>query len=633
MTNPVVAASEVGIPADRVHRVTGLLQPFNEAGVLTAADVHVATRLGRLGEETDERVQLAIALTVRAVRTGSVCLELATAAGSVTGTADTVLDPTELPWPEPAEWATACAASPLVAAGPEGDWKPLRLVSGLLYLDRYWQQEDLVRKEFDARVAAAAPGVDPAALAPALRELFPGDGPDRQRLAAASVATRQVTVLAGGPGTGKTTTVARLLALLHALPGPPPRIALAAPTGKAAARLQEAVRAETSKLTGPERDRLAALPATTVHRLLGWRPGSASRFRHDRTNRLPYDVVVIDETSMVSLTLMSRLLEALRPQTRLVLVGDPDQLASVEAGAVLGDLVGRPGSGSPPAALLELAGNDAPTAPDDLAAFSGGVVRLETVHRFGQEIGALADAIRRGDPDQALDVLQSGLTDVEFVDIDPGSARPQALAALQADAVTAGHALADAALAGHVGEALEAQTMHRLLCAHRQGPYGVARWSTEVQRWLGAPVPAGAGSGQWYPGQPLLVTRNDPELRLSNGDTGVIVTAVGANGTDGGSDRVVAAFGPAAAPLLISPARLPEVQTVYAMTVHRGQGSQFGTVSLILPPPESPLLTRELFYTAVTRAVGRIRVIGTADAVRAAVARRIRRASGLQRVV
>jgi exodeoxyribonuclease V alpha subunit len=606
--------------------VTGLLRPFNEAGVLTAADVHIATRLGRLGQEPDERVLLAIALTVRAVRTGSVCLEVATAAGSVTGAADTVLDPATLPWPQADEWLAACAASPLVAEGPDGDWKPLRLVSGLLYLDRYWQQEDLVRKEFDARVAAAAPDVDPAVLGPALLRLFPGSGPDRQRLAAASVATRQVTVLAGGPGTGKTTTVARLLALLHALPGPPPRIALAAPTGKAAARLQEAVRAETSKLDGPERDRLAALPATTVHRLLGWRAGSASRFRFDRTNRLPYDVVVIDETSMVSLTLMSRLLEALRPQTRLVLVGDPDQLASVEAGAVLGDLVARPGSAAPPAALLTLAGDDVPTAPEDVAAFAGGVVRLETVHRFGEQIGALAAAIRGGHADDALAVLRSGLPDVEFVESDPATAAPASIATLQADAVAAGRTLADAAIAGRVGEALEAQTLHRLLCAHRQGPYGVVRWSIEVQRWLGAPVPAGAGSGQWYPGQPLLVTRNDPELRLSNGDTGVIVTAPD-------SDRVVAAFGPGSAPLLLSPARLPEVQTVYAMTVHRGQGSQFGTVSLILPPPESPLLTRELFYTAVTRAVSRIRVIGTADAVRAAVGRRIRRASGLQRVL
>jgi exodeoxyribonuclease V alpha subunit len=626
VTAPPVAAGGAGVPADRVSRVTGLLRPFNEAGVLTAADVHIATRLGRLGEEPDERVLLAIALTVRAVRTGSVCLELATAAGSVTGAADTVLDPATLPWPQADEWLAACAASPLVAEGPDGDWKPLRLVSGLLYLDRYWQQEDLIRKEFDARVAAAAPDVDPAVLGPALHRLFPGSGPDRQRLAAASVATRQVTVLAGGPGTGKTTTVARLLALLHALPGPPPRIALAAPTGKAAARLQEAVRAETSKLDGPERDRLAALPATTVHRLLGWRAGSASRFRFDRTNRLPYDVVVIDETSMVSLTLMSRLLEALRPQTRLVLVGDPDQLASVEAGAVLGDLVARPGSAAPPAALLTLAGDDVPTAPEDVAAFAGGVVRLETVHRFGEQIGALAAAIRGGHADDALAVLRSGLPDVEFVEIDPATAPPASIATLQADAVAAGRALADAAIAGRVGEALEAQTLHRLLCAHRQGPYGVVRWSIEVQRWLGAPVPAGAGSGQWFPGQPLLVTRNDPELRLSNGDTGVIVTAPD-------SDRVVAAFGPGSAPLLLSPARLPEVQTVYAMTVHRGQGSQFGTVSLILPPPESPLLTRELFYTAVTRAVSRIRVIGTAESVRAAVGRRIRRASGLQRVL
>jgi exodeoxyribonuclease V alpha subunit len=640
---PTAVGADTGLSADRVHRLTGLLQPFNEAGVLTAADVHIATRLGRLGEESDERVLLAIALTVRAVRTGSVCLELSTAAGSVTGAADAVLDPAALPWPDPGEWAAACLASPLVAEGPTGDWKPLRLVSGLLYLDRYWQQEDLVRKEFDARVAAAAPGADPTALAPALHRLFPASGPDRQRLAAASVATRQITVLAGGPGTGKTTTVARMLALLHALPGPPPRIALAAPTGKAAARLQEAVRAETNKLTGPERDLLATLPATTVHRLLGWRPGSASRFRHDHTNRLPYDVVVIDETSMVSLTLMSRLLEALRPETRLVLVGDPDQLASVEAGAVLGDLVARPGSASPPVALLTLAGEDAPTAADDLAAFAGGVVRLETVHRFGEQIGALAGAIRRGSADEALDVLRSGLSDVEFIDADPAGDDPALLETLRADAMEAGRALADAALDGRVDDALEAQTMHRLLCAHRQGPYGVSRWSTEVQRWLGAPVPAGTGSGQWYAGQPLLVTRNDPELRLSNGDTGVIVTvptgAGGAGRTAGGAGesdsdrRVVAAFGPAGAPLLISPARLPEVQTVYAMTVHRGQGSQFDTVSLILPPPESPLLTRELFYTAVTRAVRRIRVIGTADAVHAAVGRRIRRASGLQRVL
>ena len=214
MTAAAVPATGTGLSAERVHRVTGLLRPFNEAGVLNAADVHVASRLGRLGEESDERVLLAIALTVRAVRTGSVCLELASAAGSVTGTADTVLDPGELPWPDPMEWMEACRSSELVADGPDSSWKPLRLVSGLLYLDRYWQQEDLVRKEFDARVAAAAPGADPAVLGPALHRLFPGELPDRQRLAAASVATRQVTVLAGGPGTGKTTTVAKLLALL-----------------------------------------------------------------------------------------------------------------------------------------------------------------------------------------------------------------------------------------------------------------------------------------------------------------------------------------------------------------------------------------------------------------------------------
>ena len=233
--------------------------------------------------------------------------------------------------------APRARSSPTGRTRPDG--RPLRLVDGLLYLERYWRQEELVRTELAARAdAAARRPVDLERLRAALDRLFGAVGDPRehrQRLAAAVAALRPVTVLAGGPGTGKTTTVAKILALLRDRPGAPPRIALAAPTGKAAARLQEAVREAG----------VDDLPtASTLHRLLGWQPGR-SRFRHDRYDRLPYDVIVVDETSMVSLTMMARLLDAVRPDARLVLVGDPDQLASVEAGAVLGDLArasGRP---------------------------------------------------------------------------------------------------------------------------------------------------------------------------------------------------------------------------------------------------------------------------------------------------
>lgn len=214
------------------------------------------------------------------------------------------------------------------------------MLDGSLWLDRYWRQESQVAEELLARADEPVAEPDGAALAASLSRLFPGAAADDQRRAAAVCALSRVSVLAGGPGTGKTTTVAKLLAVLHDQPRPPRQIALAAPTGKAAARLEEAVRSATAELADADRLRLGDLQATTLHWLLGRRPGASSRFKHDRENHLPHDVVV-DEGSMMSLTLISRLLDALRPDARLVLVGDPNQLASVEAGAVLGDLVDR----------------------------------------------------------------------------------------------------------------------------------------------------------------------------------------------------------------------------------------------------------------------------------------------------
>jgi exodeoxyribonuclease V alpha subunit len=622
--SPAVAGLEPADPYDvRLARgASGLLRAFNVAGVLAAADVHVAGRLGRLGGEADERVHLAAALAVRGARLGSVCLDLGHVRHTVTVDDADAAELAELPWPESSEWLAACVASPLVAVGVEGDpWRPLRLVDGLLYLDRYWRQEELVRYELDTRPAQPGPPIDAVRLDAALRRLFPDAGPDRQRLAAAVCALGWVTVLAGGPGTGKTTTVARVLALLRDQPGTPLRVALAAPTGKAAARLQEAVQAAATGLHAADQHRLGHLSASTLHRLLGFNPRSRSRFAHDRNNRLPYDVVVVDETSMVSLTLMSRLLEAVRPDARLILVGDPDQLASVEAGAVLGDLVARPAL--PAESRVErlpseVLGDLASDAGPDLARC---VVRLTRNFRFGGAISALAAAVQRGDADAAIDLLRSGAPEVSFVETD-GLSAPADVEQLRTDVVTAGRALTAAARAGDAGVALDLLDGHRLLCAHRHGPYGVGRWTADVERWLSAAIDGYAAEGLWYAGRPLLVTANDYELKLYNGDTGVVV-----NGADG----VQVAFRRNGARLLLFPSRLSGVQTVHAMTVHRSQGSQFARVSVVLPPAESPLLTRELFYTAITRATEHVRVLGTEDAVRTAVERPIVRASGLRR--
>jgi exodeoxyribonuclease V alpha subunit len=613
----------------QVRHAGGLLARFNRARVLAAADVHVARRLGRLGEEGDESVLLAAALAVRALRAGSVCLEVAAAAGHTAVDGVEPATVASLPWPEPAAWLGALERSPLVAAGPAGAVdRPLRLVDGLLYLDRYWRQERTIADALDAAARRPPPAVDGVRLSAAVRRLFPGQEADRQRLAAVVAAHRWVSVLAGGPGTGKTTTVAKLLAVLADQPGPGLRVALAAPTGKAAARLTEAVAAVTGGLNEQDRDRLGALKATTLHRLLGWKPGSRGRFRHDRHHRLPYDVVVVDEASMVSLTLMSRLVEALRTDCRLVLVGDPDQLASVEAGAVLGDLVARESEAGAPTGGAPTGGAAQPAAEDlaDLddaeraAALGGGVVRLSFVHRFSGGIKQLAEAVRAGSAAAVLAVLEDGPDGVEHLDVDPATATR--LDAVREDAVAAGVALTEAAVAGDAPGALDRLERHRLLCAHREGTYGVERWSLRIEEWLRQAIEGYARDGRWYVGRPLLVTANDYQLRLFNGDTGVVVDA-------DGSAR--AAFRRDGTVDLLPVSRLSEVQTVHAMSVHRSQGSQFDRVTLVLPPADSPLLTRELLYTAITRAKEHVRIVGTSDALAAAVERPITRASGLRR--
>ncbi len=472
----------------------------------------------------------------------------------------------------------------------------------LLYLDRYWREEGQVRDDLVARAGATPPPTDDARLAAKAEALFPGEGYAEQRAAALAAVRQWTTVLTGGPGTGKTTTVAGLLALLTDqadADGRRLRIALTAPTGKAAARLQEAVEAaqRADRFTDEDRGRLADLGASTLHRLLGWRPESSTRFRHHRGNKLPHDVVVVDETSMVSLTMMARLLEAVRPDARLILVGDPDQLASVEAGAVLSDLVQGLAVRSPSA-----------------------VASLRTPHRYGRSIGALAEALRDGDADTVLTLLRGDDPAMTLVEPEDEPALDGVRTLLLEHALE----VRSAALAGDADAAVRALDGHRLLCAHRDGPWGVQHWNRQVERALGDATgqPVGASWGhEWYVGRPLLVTANDYGLELFNGDTGVVVR-------DGDELRaVVAGVGEHRT---FATSRLGDVETLHAMTVHKSQGSQAREVTVLLPPDDSPLLTRELFYTAVTRAEERVRVVGTEAAVRAAVGTRAQRATGLR---
>ena len=632
MTEALDATLVLGLPAGSLLRV------FNRAGVLAPADVHVARRLGILGGDDDELVALAAAFAVRAPRLGHIRADLRSLRTVAESEGEEETDLDDLPWPDPDTWLSKVAASPLVAVGEEdARVAPLRLIGTALYLDRFWRDEREVAAQLVARVgsqpsAPAGRPTDGLWLAAAVGRLFPSDADPEQRWAVAVAALRGLVVIVGGPGTGKTTTVAKLIGLLgeqaSAAGSELPLVALAAPTGKAANRMQEAVRAaaEELDLSPAVLGQLRSLHASTLHRLLRPRPDNASRFRYDRRNRLPHDVVIVDEASMLSLWLMARLVEAVRHDARLVLVGDAQQLSSVEAGAVLGDIVGPASSRSRTRAsfgaqLEAMTGVrlspelTVPTGP----AIGDGIVVLRTNHRFSGALADLAEAIRRGDPDAALDTLSAGEegTGLQWLQADPAEADPEQLEPLHRLATSSGSLVVEAARAGDGGAALAAFASWRILCAHRRGPAGVAIWNARVRQWLERAIDDYSTADEWYVGRPVVVTANDYGLRLFNGDTGVLVAR--------GSAGLTAAFERTA----VSPSRLSRVETAYAMTVHKAQGSEFDHVAVVLPRPASRILTRELLYTAVTRAKRQLLLAGTEEAVRRAIGRPIARASGL----
>ena len=554
------------------------LRIWREAGVLDAAEVHIASSLAARAGESRPHVVLALALAVAAPRSGHVALDPAHVRESAMREAERVDDVSRdevagLPWPvDTSAWLNDVGDSPLT---PE----ILRVEHDLVYLRRF---HDLERTVAERLVALASqPTAVPAPADDLSDEMHLDDG---QREAVRVCLASRLGVLVGGPGTGKTRTVATILAALLRGDGATPRIALAAPTGKAAARMGESIAGAAALLDGadPElADSMRRIKPSTVHRLLGVRTGSAA-FRHNASDPLHHDVVIIDEASMMSLPLTASLLDALGGSTRVILVGDPDQLASVEAGSVLADLVAAVG----------------PT--------STCVAELTANHRFGDgsAIAELASAVRAGDSEAARRALEGD----EAVSLSSTSGR--------SIIEPVASAMRQAALSGDATAAAKHLDSVRVLCAHRRGPAGVARWNAMVESWLGDVRPFSD-----YAGRPVMVTENDASRRLFNGDIGVVVDRDGALEVvlpDGDGVRAVPRV------------HLGRVETVHALTIHKSQGSEFDRVIVVLPSADSLLATRELLYTAITRARSSVTLIGSLDTVLAALARPTRRASGLR---
>ncbi len=556
------------------------LEALLDAGHFEAIDVELAYGLTGIAPSVhDATVRLAIALTSRAVRDGHTCLVLSDVEPLKAGAA------ADQPWPTAAELLTALRASPLVTPAAGSGTPALVLHDDRLYLQRFDAFEARLASAVQARLARA-PFPHDAQDAARLAQLFPDAAEDRAQHDAAALALRSaLAIITGGPGTGKTTTVLRLLAALLARSAPDalPEILLLAPTGKAASRLTESVRqgltALPSDLLDEARRRAIPVQADTIHRALGVHPDHPHRPRHHAGNPLPADIVIVDETSMVDLPLMARLFDAVREDARLVLLGDADQLASVDAGAVLRDLVEAP-------------------------ALASCVTTLRRSRRFSPDsaLGALVFALR-GDDWSAVDAALDGVTFLP----DDGRTVP----AVVLDAVRA-HA-ARLASATSPEEALAELGRWRLLTALRRGPTGSEAINAQLVAERGEELAIGT---------PVLVIENAPDDRLANGDLGVVWQE-----PDG---RRVVLFPGEDGPRAVGVRRLPRREPAFAMTVHKAQGSEFDTVHVLLPPPPSPLLTRELVYTAVSRARHGVTLVASRKAVEVAHGARVRRATGLR---
>ena len=559
------------------------LAPYCDAGVFAPADLAAARMLVALARKGGTSVEpsllawLGMCLALRTPRDGHTCVDLAQIrdwAGAIDPEAAT-----SPPWPaEPGPWIEALTAIAALVGDP-GSRTPFIL----------------------DRTSAAHPRLY---LARSLAE--------EQSIAASLLrdGSARIGILLGGPGSGKTYTLAKDLIARIEQDEKTPLIALAAPTGKAAARMKQALERQCGKETAAKKvlDTVHATTASTVHRLLGYNPSRTPQFTHGPDSPLDFDLVVIDEVSMMSSSLMQRLLSALGPNTEIRLVGDPDQLASVDSGTVLADI--------------------AQACDDPGCQLRARVMKLTGQHRYkeGSMIARLAAAIRAGDASATIAALDADADDVTW--IKPGERkRLEETFSLVADHARGLRKLASEVEGEgdeHAKRVLAAQAKLQVLCAHRAGPMGVAGWNQRIEKRLGlGPAPG------WYAGRPVMVTINNADINLYNGDVGVVVPAETQPGQADGQRRKDAVFPLGDEIIRVPVTRLEEITTVHALTIHKSQGSEYDHAIVVLPARNSLLLTRELLFTGVTRAAKQVTVIGSEEVIRAGVERKVRRATGL----
>ncbi len=579
------------------------------SGLFNTIDIRFAEFVGRISDNNDPDILLGAALVSNFTGNGNVCIDLSLLAGRPLAETYRTESGEKIPriiCPEISIWRKKLLS--ISAAGRPGECCPLIIDNDRLYLYRYWEYEKKLADSIRGRVLAKPcdkifDRADPGFLQKIFAYLFPGQeqSPDSQIDGLSKVIFNNFTVISGGPGTGKTTLVTKIIAALLALAkGEEFKILMAAPTGKAAARLSEALTAFKKQIDSPDYIRDAIPTETfTIHRMLGTIPHSPY-FRHNSENPLFADLVIIDEASMVDLALMSKLMQAVPEKARLVLVGDKDQLASVESGSVLGDICS---SGDTGASFIR-----------------NTIVDLKKNYRFSEKSGIadLSRCVKNGDADGALAALNKG-EGVIWKKINPVEDLYDNLKEFVVKGFSGFLETDDP------DEALTKLTAFKILSPVKKGPFGVLFLNRITERILsdqGLVKPKHGLSDPWYPGRPVLITRNDYSLQLFNGDIGIIKPS---------GNRLYAFFQDNAGSIRrFLPWLLPEHETAFAMTVHKSQGSEFDDVLMILPEKDTPVLTRELIYTGITRARQSLTILGTEAVLKAAISRRIERASGLR---
>ncbi len=605
-------------------KMSELLQQAVEQKLLRALDAQFAMMIA---SDEQPAVMLAAALVSHDAGEGHVCIPLSRLkpefcfAGRQPDSADELFTQADVK----DGWRNVLLTSPAVSEHDGAT--PLKLIGERLYLNRMWQNEKSVARFFGEENCAIP--LDETQIIRVLNQLFePTADIDWQKVAAAVALTRRISVISGGPGTGKTTTVAKLLAALVQLSDAKPlRIQLAAPTGKAAARLTESLGSALRRLPLDDAQK-ASLPsdACTLHRLLGAQPNS-QRLRYHAGNPLHLDVLVVDEASMVDLPMMAKLIHALPAHARIIFLGDRDQLASVEAGAVLGDICHYVTHGYSPARAAELSrltGYSLVAGEANQASvLRDGLCLLQKSYRFDSKsgIGQLAYAVNASDVKQAKAVFAKGFGDITKQPLR----ETEDYALMIADAVD-GYRPYLELIRNHAEPAaiIEAFGRYQLLCALRDGPFGVSGLNNRIElaliqkRLIERPNQA---ASRWYNGRPIMVSRNDSSLGLFNGDIGIAL--------DRGEGLRVWFPMPDGTIKSVQPSRLPGHDTAYAMTVHKSQGSEFDHAALVLPNQYTAVVTRELVYTAITRARSRLSLYADDRVLEKAIVTKTERRSGL----